>query len=233
VAGFDKVVLLTGEDRGTYIRRRLSEGAEVSAVVKEINHPDFYSGSPGKKWAPAVVYAVRAKMTPKADPLKVAKKADVEEADEPIDTTGIVVPPEYEDILTAEDIADIRLEAAKNVRSAARKKARKEMLLRIEQELHREAAAAAQRGQARGDLVDVSIDLPEYAPGVTLDGVFYCHGTTPRVRRDVGAVLREQVSRAWYHQASISGQKSDFFNRSQYQNGGRVYQRGPDGGIRV
>jgi len=231
VAGFEKVVLLSGEERQTYIRRRLVEGASVADVTKEINSTDLYSGPEGKQWKQAVVYTVKSKMAPKVDPLMKHEGAQADiDAGHPLPE----VPPEYEGILDAEDIAEIKLEAAKNLQAAARKKARKELLLRMEQELQREAAAAAQRGQARGDLVDVPIDLPEYAPGVTLDGVFYCHGTTPRVRRDVAAVIREQVSRAWAHQASISGQKSDFFNRSQFSANGRHYRRDPaTGGLVV
>lgn len=241
---FEKVVLKSGVERGAYIRTRLEQGATTREITAEINSPELYSGPEGKRWADTTVSQIRSKMAPKKDPFVKVQGIDPAEDDlgetdavkERLDTTGVEVPPEYEDILTPEDIAEIRLDAAKNIRSAARKKARKDMLVRVEQEMLREAAKAAQQGQARGDLVDVSIDLPEYAPGLTLDGVFYCHGTTPRVRRDVAAVLREQVSRAWAHQASISGQKSDFFNRgSTYRAAnGQSYARDPQtGGLRV
>lgn len=234
---FTPVVLKNGTERQAYIRTRLKQGATVREVTDEINSPELYSGPEGKSWDAATVSAIKAKLTPKKDPfLKVQGTDPVDEPEEKLDITGVVVPPEYEDILTAEDIADIRLEAAKNVRSAARKKARKEMLTRMEQELHRSAAAAAQQGQARGDLVDVPIDLAEYAPGITLDGVFYSHGTTPRVRRDVANVLREQAARTWTHQQSISGQKSDFFNRGGHYRSaaGQQFRRDPaTGGLVV
>lgn len=238
---FEKVVLKSGVERGAYIRTRLEQGATTREIAAEINSPELYTGPEGKRWADTVVSQVRVKMAPKKDPFVKVQGTDPapeddDTTDEVLDTAGIVVPPEYEGILDEQDIAEIRVDAAKNIRSAARKKARKDMLLRVEQELNQEAVKAAQQGQARGDLVDVSIDLPEYAPGITLDGVFYCHGTTPRVRRDVAAVLREQISRSWAHQASISGQKSDFFNRgSVYRSAtGQQYARDPQtGGLRV
>jgi len=223
---FKKILLLTGEERQAYIKRRLNEGATTGAIVKEINHVDLYSGPGGKTWAPGVVYAVRKAMD-KVSASKPIVVHDIDEGDggsEIIEASDETVPDAFQGILTPEDMADIKLEAAKNVRSAERKKARKAALAQATMELEQEARLAAQRGQARGDMVDVHIDLAPYAPGITIDGVYYHHGTTPRVRRDVARVIQETCQRSWQHQDSISGQRSDFNRQRQIRLGGGASQ---------
>ncbi len=226
---FKKVLLLTGEERQAYIKRRLNEGATTGAIVKEINHIDVYSGPEGKSWEAGVVYAVKRAMEKAGSVPDVLSKDVVaktvaaldELSDEPVDE---IVPDAFQGILTPEDMAEIKLEAAKNVRSAERKKARKAALAQATMELEREAALAAQRGQARGDMVDVHIDLAPYAPGITIDGVYYHHGTTPRMRRDVARVIQETCQRSWQHQDSISGQRSDFNRQRGIRMGGGATQ---------
>ncbi len=228
---FKKVLLLTGEERQAYIKRRLNEGATTGAIVKEINHIDVYSGPEGKAWEAGVVYAVKRAMEKAvkvdnvdAKVVNLAAKVDKAEPEEWIEPSDEIVPDAFQGILTPEDMAEIKLEAAKNVRSAERKKARKAALAQATMELEREAALAAQRGQARGDMVDVHIDLAPYAPGITIDGVYYHHGTTPRVRRDVARVIQETCQRSWQHQDSISGQRSDFNRQRQIRMGGGATQ---------
>ncbi len=224
---FKKVLLLTGEERQAYIKRRLNEGATTGAIVKEINHIDVYSGPEGKSWEAGVVYAVKRaidKATHAVKPVEGDLDRAEDEAEAEINASTEIVPDAFQGILTPEDMADIKLEAAKNVRSAERKKARKAALAQATMELEREAALAAQRGQARGDMVDVHIDLAPYAPGITIDGVYYHHGTTPRVRRDVARVIQETCQRSWQHQDSISGQRSDFNRQRGIRMGGGATQ---------
>lgn len=223
--GFERVMLKSGEARADYIRRRLQEGADSALILKEINSPELFSGLPGKPWPAQVVYTEKRKLQPKAKtdfPEISYKPPAVAAATQGTEESGIraearVVPAAYEGVLSAEDIAEIEAEAQKQVTAAQRKKARDELLAKTRAELERQAREAAKRGAAKGDLVDVSIDLAPYAAYISLDGERFYHGMTYRVARPVSAVLREQMQRSWQHQDSISGQKNDF-NRQRLIN---------------
>lgn len=215
---FEKVLLATGESRSEYIQRRLTEGATVSAIHAEINAAGMYSGEEGKSWPVSVVVAQKTKASPK--PAKAAAPAVPDVKFEEVD--GAVVPPQYEGILTAEDVAEIHAEAAAAVRKAVRKKARDAMLIEARANLEREALVEMKRGAARGDMVDVSIDLAEYAPFLRIDGEVFWHGTTYRVGRNVSKVLHEQMQRSWQHQRSISGQETQFFRQRNIAINGRT-----------
>jgi|SRR5580658_684549 hypothetical protein len=208
MAGFEKVKLLTGEYRADYIRRRLVEGIAVKQIVEEINAEGFFSGTPGKPWGLSVVYAEQQKM--KAPSAPVLRATPVKH-----DAEAPAVPPEYEGILEPEDVAEIQAEAQAALKKKQREQARKELLAKATQELEREARLAAKRGAAKGDLVDVYIDLAPavcvgkskhlVAPSICLDGENFFHGTTVRVRRQVAAVLWEQMQRSWQHDAGLKG----------------------------
>lgn len=220
MAGFEKVFLASGEGRTEYIKRRLAEGTPVATITTEINAEGMYSGPAGKSWPPSVVYAQKAKVETPAKPaldedepvMKVPLRPRTPSIAETLAAhdDSASVPPEYEGILNADDVADIKAEAAEAVRKAQRKKARAALLAQATQELQREAEAEMKRGRARGDMVDVGIDLAPYAPFVAIDGEVFYHGMTYRVARPVAKVLQEQMARSWLHQDSISGQKSDF-----------------------
>jgi hypothetical protein len=202
MAGFEKVKLLTGEYRADYIRRRLVEGIAVKQIVEEINAEGFFSGTPGKPWGLSVVYAEQQKM--KAPPAPVLRATPVKHNAE-----APAVPPEYEGILEPEDVAEIQAEAQAALKKKQREQARKELLAKATQELEREARLAAERGAAKGDLVDVIIDLAPYAPDIRLDGKIFMHGTMPRVTRKVAAVLQEQMQRSWQHDAGLKGNHNE------------------------
>jgi hypothetical protein len=210
MAGFEKVLLATGEPRAEYIRRRLAEGANVKTITAEINAPGFYSGPEGKKWPESTVYAEKRKAAPKP-----AAKVEEPPAEEP----ALEVPPEYEDILTPEDIVEVQAEAAAALKKKQRAQARKELLAKATQELEREARLAAQRGVARGDMVDVHIDLAPYAPDIRLDGQRYEHGRTYRVPRKVYAVLAEIMQRSWQHQEGLNGKNERPYRRTLVERG--------------
>jgi len=219
---FERIVLKSGEPRADYIRRRLQEGAEPALIVKEINDPALFTGLPGKPWAAQVVYTEKRKLAPKAKtdfpeiPFKPAALAAPPTATDGGDPGSESSPPraevpaEFEGILSPEDVADIRQQAQEQVTAAQRKKAREALLAKARADLEREAREAAKRGVAKGDYVDVTIDLAPYAAYVSLDGERFYHGQTYRVARPVFAVLREQMQRSYAHQDSISGQKNDF-----------------------
>jgi hypothetical protein len=213
---FEKVLLATGEGRSEYIQRRLTEGATVSAIHGEINAAGLYSGPEGKSWPTSVVIAQKAKVAPK--PAAKTALPDVK-----YEAVGdVVVPPQYEGILTPEDIAEIQEEAAEQVRAAQRKKARATMLADARAALEREAVIEMRRGAARGDMVDVSIDLATYAPFLRIDGEVFYHGATYRVGRDKAKVLQEQMQRSWAHERSLAGPETQFFRQRNMLLNGRT-----------
>lgn len=209
MAGFEKTKLTTGEFRADYIARRLAEGASVKTVHGEINAPGFYSGPDGSSWPQSVVYAAQRKK-PTASVSEVARTA-APEVD--LDAKTVEVPPEYEDVLTSEDMAEIKAEAAAELKKEQRKSARKEMLARAKADLQREAAALAQQGGPRADMVDLTIDLAPYAADIRLDGRSYPHGKQVRVPRKVAAVLAEQMERSWKHQEGLSGANENAYRK--------------------
>lgn len=225
---FEKTLLATGEIRGEYIARRLGEGATVQQVLAEINAPGMYSGT-GSGWGATVVYAEKKKLDAKATKAKtvpdVARRAappvelvEDEAPEAELDTHKLEVPAEYEDILTAEDMADVRAEAAKGLRDKQRKAAKKDMLARATQELEREAMLLAQT-DLRGDHVSVTIDLAPFAPFIKLDGRLYEHGRTYAVPRKIFNTLNEQMFRTWQHEGTLHGESDNAYRRSSMQRG--------------
>lgn len=238
MAAFEKVKLLTGEFRAEYILRRLGEGAEVRAILTEINSPEMYSGPAGRSWAPGVVYTEKNKLEARAKkatkPVQTAARSELKAEmipdsgdEQPIDVSDVEVPPEYEDILDAADIAEVRAEAAAQIKAEQRKQARKDMLARARVELKREAALAAEKGSARLGLEDVYVDLApavcigkakvDLPPSIVLDGRHYIHGTTVRVNKNVAAVLREQMQRSWNHEGTLHGNDENAYRRPRLQ----------------
>ena len=211
MAGFEKVVLATGEPRADYIRRRLAEGAPVKTVLAEINAAGFYSGLPGKTWPASVVYAEQKRATPKP-----AIKEPPAEDEITIDTT---VPPQFEGILTEEDMAEVHAEAKAILRKSQREKAKKEALAEATRELERQAKLAVERGAPKGDMVDVQIDLAPYTADIKLDGKVFEHGTIRRVERKVAAVLMEQMQRSWQHEEGLRGKNDRPYRRNLAQRG--------------
>lgn len=213
--GFEKTKLATGEFRGEYIVRRLKEGAGVKDIHAEINAEGLHTGD--RPWPASIIYVEQRKMQ-----TKLAKRApELVDASEPapVDQKANAVPPEYEEVLTPEDMAEVRKEAADAWRAKQRKQARKDMLARFTTDLEREARIAAQQGSAKGGLIDVTIDIAPYAEDIRLDGISYRHGTTHRVPRNVACVLMEQMQRSWEHEASLHGASDRPYRRTLNQRG--------------
>lgn len=222
MAGFEKTKLLSGEFRKDYILRRLAEGATVKAIHGEINAPDLYAGLEGKAWPESVVYAAKPK--PEAPPAVTIKTAVTKPAtkavpDVALTLADVAVPPEYEGILDAEDIAEVRAEAAELLRKEQRAQARKDLLKQATADLKRELALEAQRGEARGDMVDVTIDLAPYSDRLAIDGVPYLHGKTYRVPRRVYNTIAEMLQRSWQHEGTLHGANDRPYRRSLNERG--------------
>lgn len=243
MASFEKIKLATGEFRSTYIQRRLREQATAREILDEINAPGLFSGKEGVKWLPSVVYAESHKMVaPKAaEPEKVIGEAHpkaefvvVATADENTFSIGdkledgiterpeMEVPAEFEDILDPKDVAEIHAEAAKLLRTEQHKTAKAALLKKVKADLERASRLKMLEGTARGDMVDVYIDLATYAADIRLDGERFLHGSTHRVARHVAAVLHEQMQRSWQHQESISGRRDDFNRKRNIAINGRT-----------
>lgn len=204
---FEKVKLASGEYRSDYIQRRLKEGAVTAEILAEINAEGMYSGRPGGTWTVQLIYQEKSKVAARAE--KVTEP-EVPVEDEPEPLPELEVPAEFEGILDGTDVAEIHAEAAKQIRAEQRKVARAALLKKAKEELARAARQAALFGAAKGDLVDVYVDLAPYADRITIDGQPFYHGKTVRVARPVAAVLNEQIQRSWQHQQSIAGQRTDF-----------------------
>jgi hypothetical protein len=218
MAGFEKTKLATGEFRGEFIARRLSEGATVAEVHGEINAAGLYSGPEGKSWPASVVYAEKRKVTPVPKP-RTARVAAIEEDEPALDLSTVEVPPEYEGVLDAADVAEVRKEAAEALRAKQRKQARKDLLAKATVELEHAAKLAAQRGTARGDMVDLTIDLAPYTPDIKLDGVSYPHGKVVRVPRKVYNTLIEIQQRTWQHEGTLHGANDRPYRRTLAERG--------------
>ena len=189
MAAFEKAVLLNGEFRTDYIRKRVKEGASTQAIVEEINHPDLYSGAAGSRWSSQIVYQERAKLAskkavvetapepkaklkvaapePEPEPKAKLKVAAPEPEPEPkvkLEAAAkMAVPEEYEGILDEEDVAQVYAEAQKAIDDRKRKAARKALLIKAREDLERNARDLELAGMPKGDMVDVVINVAPYA----------------------------------------------------------------------
>lgn len=216
MTGFEKATLATGEARVDYIRHRLRENVSPKQIHSEINAVGMYGGPEGKTWPISVVYAEKRKLD--APPLKPALVAAAPDGEVP-DLGPVVVPPEYEGILTEDDVAEVQADAKKKLLAKQKAAAMKDLLAKATADLEREARLAAQRGAAKGDLMDIQIDLAPYAADIRLDGEVYEHARMYRVRRSVYCVLMEQMQRSWQHESSLHGANDRPFRRSLADRG--------------
>lgn len=210
MSGFEKIKLATGEFRGEYIARRLTEKATAKQILAEINAPGFYSGEAGKEWSLSVIYAEQRRVKPKAEAKGETVAAPEVSGD---------VPAEYEGVLTPTDMAEIRAEAQAKITKKQREIARKAALVQATQDLEAEARLAAQRGVAKGDMVDIQIDIAPYAADLRLDGKSFMHGRVYRVPRKVYNTLQEMMQRSWQHQDGLSGKSDRPYRRSLADRG--------------
>lgn len=68
--------------------------------------------------------------------------------------------------------------------------------------------------------IEVYFNLPEFQHSIVLDGVKYFHGQTRFLPQRVADVCKEQMARAWQHQAEIDGKEGgkNFYLRQQQLN---------------
>src|ERR1700749_917565 len=107
-------------------------------------------------------------------------------------------------ILSDEDIAEAKAKAKAKVEAALKKAALDEVIAKEEFRLQR--LAGARTGKADMDeIVDVSIDLPEFCPDIRINGVIYQVGQSYPVPRHVANGLREIMQRTYQHQMTLDG----------------------------
>jgi hypothetical protein len=67
--------------------------------------------------------------------------------------------------------------------------------------------------------VEVYVNLPEFQDRIVLDSVHYMHGRSYTVSQRKAAVFKEQMARAWRHQAEIEGKdRSNWYLQQQRLN---------------
>jgi len=78
------------------------------------------------------------------------------------------------------------------------------------------------------EMMRVSINLPEFAPLVRLDGRQYRHGTSHEVTRAVYETLVDEMAKAWNHQAEVMGLRKNYFSE---QHGWMQHNGRPAGSV--
>ena len=104
------------------------------------------------------------------------------------------------DELTAEDRATIKARAREEVKKRRKDAATKRALdeaIREEEQVY----DPLQRYE------DVTIDLAQYAPYISLDGIMYFHGLTYTVSYNVARTIDDISARTWEHQNEINGHR--------------------------
>lgn len=124
-------------------------------------------------------------------------KDQVEPTDAEIDVSS--------DVLTPEEIEATRQDARKRV-ALERKKAAKAQILEAEMDRLRAEAGMTTGNRLADDLVDITIDLPEFCPYISINfNQRFYHGLTYKVPRHQFETLREIAARTWNHQREIDG----------------------------
>jgi len=106
-------------------------------------------------------------------------------------------------------LSDAEVQAARDKARSIVEKERKDAAIKA---LVAEETTRLQReeGLVSGDpvkdeLVNITMDLPEYSASVNINMEPYWHGHSYKVPRHVANTLREIMSRAWNHQHEIDG----------------------------
>lgn len=118
-------------------------------------------------------------------------------------------------------LSDIEVAAAKKEARDAVEKERKSTAIKtlIAQEtlrLRREEGLVS-GDPVKDEMVQVTIDLPEFCSDITINMEPFYHSHTYRVPRHVANSMKEQMQRAWMHQNEIDGksQAQDLLSRRE------------------
>lgn len=113
-------------------------------------------------------------------------------------------------ILDPKRVEELRAKAKAKVDKERQLAAEAQMLEQFEKE-------ERQRGGLEEEREEVFVDLAPYADRLMLDGVIYFQGRSYTVRKAVGDVIREMISKTWEHQSIVDGKPEDFYRKSRAQ----------------
>jgi hypothetical protein len=117
--------------------------------------------------------------------------------DNPFDRTSL---PFNLQILTDEELQELRAEARTTVLAELSKAARDEYLQKMIKEARSDHIADE-------EVLHVQIEVAPWSPGMMIDGTQYFHGYTYQVKKSLACVLFEQMWRTWEHQDQLDGRK--------------------------
>ncbi len=125
-------------------------------------------------------------------------------------------------ILTNEEVYAARARAKKRVEDERRKAAMAAVEAEAAADIRREEGMITD--SPADEVVTITIDLPEFSPGIVVNGRPYWHGHTYPVPRHVADSLREIMARANRHQElEIEGRKlGEFYRRPHHTTIGRA-----------
>lgn len=113
-------------------------------------------------------------------------------------------------LLSEAEIAAIKLQARQDILKAKKADARAELLKAETQRLRVEEGMTT--GNAHSDeIVNITIDVAQFAPNILINNQPYWHGHTYAVPRHVADTLRDVMYRTWGHQAEIDGKSRQAF----------------------
>ncbi len=127
-------------------------------------------------------------------------------ADQPLDP----------DLLTQEEIDELRAEAEKEALAERKTAAREAMRTKLKREARQKKGL--EEAQDR-----VTVDLAPFADRILIDNQAYLQGITYTVPVSRAQVIREVSQRTWNHQAEIDGKSENFYRRTR---GARVIPAG-------
>ena len=154
-----------------------------------------------KHWVPVIREFIGSPFSHIVEPSGIQRCA-YEQKDNPFDRTSL---PFNLQILTDEELQELRAEARTTVLAELSKAARDEYLQKMIKEARSDHIADE-------EVLHVQIEVAPWSPGMMIDGTQYFHGYTYQVKSLLACVLFEQMWRTWGTSGSIgwkrSGQRS-------------------------
>ena len=148
--------------------------------------------------------------TPKID--TPPKKGKVEAAAEVVERDASISSIAGSDLLTDEEIAEIKTKAQDKAKLAIKDAAKKELSDKFDkQERH--------RTDPNEELETVMVDVPGFAAinkngtGIMVDGTMYQHGVAYTLPRRQAQAVKDIMSLAWGHESETGGANRDVYRR--------------------
>lgn len=123
-----------------------------------------------------------------------------------------------EGLLTDAEIRDIRAKARADIMADKRTQLKSRLIEREKQRLKVEEGLTTGNSH-QDEMVNITIDLPTFAPYINVNSTAYWHGRTYPVSRHVADSLRDQMHMSWKHQNQIDGKSlTDFYAQHRVAN---------------